>query len=205
MCKRSGDNFFFYKNLKRESSYFVFQTSTEDMETSEATEVIEGTRHEVKQSCSDTRGDTFQGCCCHCPAVSAVLIVVKCRSISAAPVPSQVDSHIMKVVQQIVNQASSGHQIIVQNVTVAEGAAAADAADTITIATPESLTEQVAMTLASAIGDGAVLATDSGLATAQEATVTMVASEDIEIMEHAGEFVIAASQEGDVEVQTVIV
>ncbi|XP_030916936.1 transcription factor E4F1, partial [Geospiza fortis] len=38
----------------------------------------------------------------------------------------------------------------------------------------------------------------------EEATVTMVASEDIEIMEHAGEFVIAA-QEGDVEVQTVIV
>lgn len=120
------------------------------------------------------------------------------------PVPSQVDSHIMKVVQQIVNQANSGHQIIVQNVTVAEGAAATDAADTITIATPESLTEQVAMTLASAIGDGAVLATEGGLA-AQEATVTMVASEDIEIMEHAGEFVIAASQEGEVEVQTVIV
>ncbi|KAF2988105.1 hypothetical protein EK904_006642 [Melospiza melodia maxima] len=115
----------------------------------------------------------------------------------------EVDSHIMKVVQQIVNQANSGHQIIVQNVTVAEGGAGADAADTITIATPESLTEQVAMTLASAIGDGAVLATDGGLA-AQEATVTMVASEDIEIMEHAGEFVIA-SQEGDVEVQTVIV
>lgn len=110
----------------------------------------------------------------------------------------------MKVVQQIVNQANSGHQIIVQNVTVAEGAAAADTADTITIATPESLTEQVAMTLASAIGDGAMLATEGGLAT-QEATVTMVASEDIEIMEHAGEFVIAASQEGEVEVQTVIV
>lgn len=120
------------------------------------------------------------------------------------PLPSQVDSHIMKVVQQIVNQANSGHQIIVQNVTVAEGTAATDTADTITIATPESLTEQVAMTLASAIGDGAVLATDGSLAT-QEATVTMVASEDIEIMEHAGEFVIAASQEGEVEVQTVIV
>lgn len=52
-------NFFLY-DLKRELSYFVFQTSTEDMETSEATEIIEGTRHEVKQSFSDTRGDTFQ-------------------------------------------------------------------------------------------------------------------------------------------------
>ncbi|NXG95933.1 E4F1 factor, partial [Loxia leucoptera] len=150
-----------FSSVVADTQEYIIETSTEDMETSEATEIIEGTRHEV-------------------------------------------DSHIMKVVQQIVNQASSGHQIIVQNVTVAEGAAAADAADTITIATPESLTEQVAMTLASAIGDGAVLATDGGLA-AQEATVTMVASEDIEIMEHAGEFVIAAAQEGDVEVQTVIV
>nr|XP_054499341.1 transcription factor E4F1 isoform X1 [Agelaius phoeniceus] len=149
-----------FSSVVADTQEYIIETSTEDMETSEATEIIEGTRHEV-------------------------------------------DSHIMKVVQQIVNQANSGHQIIVQNVTVAEGGAAADAADTITIATPESLTEQVAMTLASAIGDGTVLATDGGLA-AQEATVTMVASEDIEIMEHAGEFVIAA-QEGDVEVQTVIV
>ncbi|NXM73344.1 E4F1 factor, partial [Serilophus lunatus] len=146
-----------FSSVVADTQEYIIETSTEDMETSEATEIIEGTRHEV-------------------------------------------DSHIMKVVQQIVNQASSGHQIIVQNVTVAEAAAAADAADTITIATPESLTEQVAMTLASAIGDGAVLATDG----AQEATVTMVASEDIEIMEHAGELVIAA-QEGEVEVQTVIV
>ncbi|XP_018863827.1 transcription factor E4F1 isoform X3 [Parus major] len=150
-----------FSSVVADTQEYIIETSTEDMETSEATEIIEGTRHEV-------------------------------------------DSHIMKVVQQIVNQANSGHQIIVQNVTVAEGAAAADAGDTITIATPESLTEQVAMTLASAIGDGAVLATEGGLA-AQEATVTMVASEDIEIMEHAGEFVIAASQEGEVEVQTVIV
>ncbi|XP_027512193.1 transcription factor E4F1 [Corapipo altera] len=150
-----------FSSVVADTQEYIIETSTEDMETSEATEIIEGTRHEV-------------------------------------------DSHIMKVVQQIVNQASSGHQIIVQNVTVAEGAgAAADAADTITIATPESLTEQVAMTLASAIGDGAVLAADGAVA-AQEATVTMVASEDIEIMEHAGEFVIA-TQEGELEVQTVIV
>ncbi|NWU07022.1 E4F1 factor, partial [Cephalopterus ornatus] len=150
-----------FSSVVADTQEYIIETSTEDMETSEATEIIEGTRHEV-------------------------------------------DSHIMKVVQQIVNQASSGHQIIVQNVTVAEGTgAAADTADTITIATPESLTEQVAMTLASAIGDGAVLAADGAIA-AQEATVTMVASEDIEIMEHAGEFVIAA-QEGELEVQTVIV
>lgn len=103
----------------------------------------------------------------------------------------------MKVVQQIVNQANSGHQIIVQNVTVAESSAVVpDSTDTIAIATPECLTEQVAMTLASAIGEGGM--------EAEEATVTMVASDDIEIMEHTGEFVIA-SQEGELEVQTVIV
>uniref|UniRef100_A0A8C8EDJ2 Transcription factor E4F1 n=1 Tax=Otus sunia TaxID=257818 RepID=A0A8C8EDJ2_9STRI len=150
-----------FSSVVADTQEYIIETATEDMETSEATEIIEGTRHEV-------------------------------------------DSHIMKVVQQIVNQANSGHQIIVQNVTVAENSeVSTDAADTITIATPESLTEQVAMTLASAIGEGAVLATEGGIET-EEATVTMVASEDIEIMEHAGEFVIA-SQEGEVEVQTVIV
>uniref|UniRef100_A0A8C7EG09 E4F transcription factor 1 n=1 Tax=Nothoprocta perdicaria TaxID=30464 RepID=A0A8C7EG09_NOTPE len=150
-----------FSSVVADTQEYIIETATEDMETSEAAEIIEGTRHEV-------------------------------------------DSHIMKVVQQIVNQANSGHQIIVQNVTVAENSeGSADAADTITIATPESLTEQVAMTLASAIGEGAVLTTEGGIE-AQEATVTMVASEDIEIMEHAGEFVIA-SQEGEVEVQTVIV
>ncbi|XP_032847959.2 transcription factor E4F1 isoform X3 [Tyto alba] len=150
-----------FSSVVADTQEYIIETATEDMETSEATEIIEGTRDEV-------------------------------------------DSHIMKVVQQIVNQANSGHQIIVQNVTVAENSeVATDAADTITIATPESLTEQVAMTLASAIGEGAVLTAEGGIE-AEEATVTMVASEDIEIMEHAGEFVIA-SEEGEVEVQTVIV
>ncbi|XP_065706947.2 transcription factor E4F1 isoform X2 [Patagioenas fasciata] len=150
-----------FSSVVADTQEYIIETATEDMETSEATEIIEGTRHEV-------------------------------------------DSHIMKVVQQIVNQANSGHQIIVQNVTVAEDSEVpTDAGDTITIATPESLTEQVAMTLASAIGEGAVLTTEGSIQT-EEATVTMVASEDIEIMEHAGEFVIS-SQEGEVEVQTVIV
>ncbi|KAM6320238.1 transcription factor E4F1 isoform 1-T1 [Podargus strigoides] len=150
-----------FSSVVADTQEYIIETATEDMETSEATEIIEGTRHEV-------------------------------------------DSHIMKVVQQIVNQANSGHQIIVQNVTVAENSEVpTDAADTITIATPESLTEQVAMTLASAIGEGAVLTTEGSIQ-AEEATVTMVASEDIEIMEHAGEFVIA-TQEGEVEVQTMIV
>ncbi|NXJ60930.1 E4F1 factor, partial [Rostratula benghalensis] len=150
-----------FSSVVADTQEYIIETATEDMETSEATEIIEGTRHEV-------------------------------------------DSHIMKVVQQIVNQANSGHQIIVQNVTVAENSeVTTDAADTITIATPESLTEQVAMTLASAIGEGAVLTTEGSIET-EEATVTMVASEDIEIMEHTGEFVIA-SQEAEVEVQTVIV
>uniref|UniRef100_A0A8D1TJ16 C2H2-type domain-containing protein n=1 Tax=Sus scrofa TaxID=9823 RepID=A0A8D1TJ16_PIG len=120
---------------------------------------------------------------------------------------TEVDSHIMKVVQQIVHQASAGHQIIVQNVTMDQevglGPEAA-AADTITIATPESLTEQVAMTLASAISEGTVLTARSGTRGSEQATVTMVSSEDIEILEHAGELVIA-SPEGQLEVQTVIV
>ncbi|KAL8174967.1 UNVERIFIED_CONTAM: Transcription factor e4f1 [Gekko kuhli] len=146
-----------FSSVVADTQEYIIETATEDMETSEATEIIEGTRHEV-------------------------------------------DSHIMKVVQQIVNQASSGHQIIVQNVTVAESAGLApDSTDTIAIATPESLTEQVAMTLASAIGEGAVLAVEGG----GEGEMAAV-GEDIEIVEHSGEFVIA-SQEGELEVQTVIV
>ncbi|XP_015284506.1 PREDICTED: transcription factor E4F1 [Gekko japonicus] len=146
-----------FSSVVADTQEYIIETATEDMETSEATEIIEGTRHEV-------------------------------------------DSHIMKVVQQIVNQASSGHQIIVQNVTVAESAGLApDSTDTIAIATPESLTEQVAMTLASAIGEGAVLAAEGGSEAEAAALV-----EDIEIVEHTGEFVIA-SQEGELEVQTVIV
>ncbi|XP_058426273.1 transcription factor E4F1 isoform X5 [Diceros bicornis minor] len=120
---------------------------------------------------------------------------------------TEVDSHIMKVVQQIVHQASAGHQIIVQNVTMDQEAGLgpeAAAADTITIATPESLTEQVAMTLASAISEGTVLTARAGTNGTEQATVTMVSSEDIEILEHAGELVIA-SPEGQLEVQTVIV
>ncbi|KAM5198466.1 transcription factor E4F1 isoform 5-T5 [Hipposideros larvatus] len=120
---------------------------------------------------------------------------------------TEVDSHIMKVVQQIVHQASAGHQIIVQNVTMDQEAGLspeAAAADTITIATPESLTEQVAMTLASAISEGTVLTARAGANGTEQATVTMVSSEDIEILEHTGELVIA-SPEGQLEVQTVIV
>ncbi|XP_032957134.1 transcription factor E4F1 isoform X3 [Rhinolophus ferrumequinum] len=120
---------------------------------------------------------------------------------------TEVDSHIMKVVQQIVHQASAGHQIIVQNVTMDQEAGLgpeAAAADTITIATPESLTEQVAMTLASAISEGTVLTARAGANGAEQATVTMVSSEDIEILEHTGELVIS-SPEGQLEVQTVIV
>ncbi|XP_041133168.1 transcription factor E4F1-like isoform X3 [Polyodon spathula] len=114
----------------------------------------------------------------------------------------QVGSHIMKVVQQIVNQANSGHQIIVQNVTMDENAGmSADCTDTITIATPESLTEQVAMTLATAISDGTILTTEGSLGTG-DGTVTMVASQDIEVMEQTEEYVIASPE---VEIQTVII
>lgn len=116
---------------------------------------------------------------------------------------TQVGNHIMKVVQQIVNQSNSGHQIIVQNVSMENGAAiTSDCGDTITIATPESLTEQVAMTLASAISEGSILATGSTMEV-EDNTVTMVASQDIEVMGQSEEFVITSPEE--VEIQTVIV
>nr|XP_058893108.1 transcription factor E4F1 isoform X8 [Kogia breviceps] len=153
-----------FSSVVADTQEYIIEATADDAETSEATEIIEGTQTEV-------------------------------------------DSHIMKVVQQIVHQASAGHQIIVQNVTMDQEAGLgteAASADTITIATPESLTEQVAMTLASAISEGTVLTARSGTNGAEQATVTMVSSEDIEILEHAGELVIA-SPEGQLEVQTVIV
>lgn len=120
-------------------------------------------------------------------------------------------SQIMKVVQQIVSQSQQrgggGRQIIVRNVVAGEddtGAATAtisDSGDTITIATPESLTEQVALTLASAIGDGTIL-TEA----APETTVTMVTegeAQEVEVMEQE-QFVIAAIPD-EMEVQTVVV
>uniref|UniRef100_A0A3B3RBY4 Transcription factor E4F1 n=1 Tax=Paramormyrops kingsleyae TaxID=1676925 RepID=A0A3B3RBY4_9TELE len=116
---------------------------------------------------------------------------------------NEVGNHIMKVVQQIVNQSNSGHQIIVQNVSMENGAAiTSDCGDTITIATPESLTEQVAMTLASAISEGSILATGNTMEV-EDNTVTMVASQDIEVMGQSEEFVITSPEE--VEIQTVIV
>ncbi|KAK2507513.1 hypothetical protein MC885_021889 [Smutsia gigantea] len=153
-----------FSSVVADTQEYIIEATSDDAETSEATEIIEGTQTEV-------------------------------------------DSHIMKVVQQIVHQASAGHQIIVQNVTMDQEARLgpkAAAADTITIATPESLTEQVAMTLASAISEGTVLTARAGANGAEQATVTMVSSEDIEILEHAGELVIS-SPEGQLEVQTVIV
>ncbi|XP_021500433.1 transcription factor E4F1 isoform X2 [Meriones unguiculatus] len=153
-----------FSSVVADTQEYIIEATADDTETSEATEIIEGTQTEV-------------------------------------------DSHIMKVVQQIVHQAGAGHQIIVQNVTMDQEAALgseAAAADTITIATPESLTEQVAMTLASAISEGTVLTARAGPSSAEQATVTMMSSEDIEILEHGGELVIA-SPEGQIEVQTVIV
>ncbi|XP_008049509.1 transcription factor E4F1 isoform X3 [Carlito syrichta] len=153
-----------FSSVVADTQEYIIEATADDAETSEATEIIEGTQTEV-------------------------------------------DSHIMKVVQQIVHQASAGHQIIVQNVTMDEDAGLgpeAATADTITIATPESLTEQVAMTLASAISEGTVLTARTGANGTEQATVTMVSSEDIEILEHAGELVIS-SPEGQLEVQTVIV
>ncbi|XP_029997503.1 transcription factor E4F1 isoform X2 [Sphaeramia orbicularis] len=126
---------------------------------------------------------------------------------------NEMGSHIMKVVQQIVSQShgaggTGSHQIIVRNVSAnEEGPSISDCGDTITIATPESLTEQVAMTLASAISDGTLLATASTVETA-EGTVTMVTTEEaveegIQMVQQQEEYVITSPEE--VEIQTVIV
>lgn len=127
--------------------------------------------------------------------------------------PCQMGNHIMKVVQRIVSQSQSAggtgsHQIIVRNMAMnEEGASISDCGDTITIATPESLTEQVAMTLASAISDGTLLAT-AGTVETEDGTVTMVTTEEadeegIQMVHQQEEYVITSPEE--VEIQTVIV
>ncbi|XP_018092620.1 transcription factor E4F1 isoform X2 [Xenopus laevis] len=111
----------------------------------------------------------------------------------------EVDGHIYSVVQQFVSDGSPGQQIIVGNISM-DGEERVEevptTTDTIAIATPELLTEQVALTLASAIEDGAVVAKEEPM---EEQHIPL--PEDVEMMEHAGEFVI----DGDLEVQTVIV
>ncbi|XP_053095048.1 transcription factor E4F1 isoform X2 [Pangasianodon hypophthalmus] len=103
---------------------------------------------------------------------------------------NQLDSQIIKVVQQVVSQAHGGQQIIVRNVEANEKPGVFDTGDTITIATPESLTEQVAITLASAISNGALLSTTSS-------------TEGTTAMEQDEHYVIASSDE--MEIQTVVV
>lgn len=92
---------------------------------------------------------------------------------------NEMGNHIMKVVQRLVSQSQGGagsRQFIVRNMTGEEGPSVSDCGDTITIATPESLTEQVAITLASAISDGTLLAS-AGHADATDGTVTVVTTE----------------------------
>ncbi|XP_016318853.1 transcription factor E4F1 isoform X1 [Sinocyclocheilus anshuiensis] len=116
----------------------------------------------------------------------------------------QMDSHIMKVVQQIVSQSHGGHQIIVRNVAADETPGISDCGDTITIATPESLTEQVAMTLANALSDGTILTTTTEDAMeTPHTTVTMVTAENLETIEQEEQYVIASPDE--MEIQTVVV
>lgn len=122
----------------------------------------------------------------------------------------QMGNHIMKVVQRLVSQSQGGtgsRQIIVRNVLNEEGTSISDCGDTITIATPESLTEQVAMTLASAISDGTLLAS-AGTVETSDGTVTMVTAEEevqggTQIVQQQEEYVITSPEE--VEIQTVIV
>ncbi|XP_061605376.1 transcription factor E4F1 isoform X2 [Phyllopteryx taeniolatus] len=129
---------------------------------------------------------------------------------------NEMGKQIVKVVQQIVSQSHSAgstgsHQIILRNVSGGEeGASIVDCGDTITIATPESLTEQVAMTLASAISDGTLLADAVKTAQGTVAMVTMeeAVEEGIQLVEQQQEEeeeydVITTPQE--VEIHTVIV
>uniref|UniRef100_A0A8C6TKN2 Transcription factor E4F1 n=1 Tax=Neogobius melanostomus TaxID=47308 RepID=A0A8C6TKN2_9GOBI len=124
---------------------------------------------------------------------------------------NEMGSHIMKVVQQIVSQShgagTGSPQIIVRNVGAnEEGLSIADCGDTITIATPESLTEQVAMTLASAINDGTLLGT-TGTVETPEGTVAVVTTpendEDVQIEQQQQEEYVLTSSE--VEIQTFVV
>lgn len=126
----------------------------------------------------------------------------------------------MKVVQRLVSQSQGGagsRQFIVRNMTGEEGPSVSDCGDTITIATPESLTEQVAITLASAISDGTLLAS-AGHADATDGTVTVVTTEgeEQEVEEEQGSQVETQPAEqqqqqyvitspGEMEIQTVIV
>ncbi|XP_020789780.2 LOW QUALITY PROTEIN: transcription factor E4F1 [Boleophthalmus pectinirostris] len=124
---------------------------------------------------------------------------------------TEVGSHIMKVVQQIVSQShgagTGSPQIIVRNAGAnEEGLSISDCGDTITIATPESLTEQVAMTLASAINDGTLLGT-TGTVETPEGTVTVVTTQqDLEegvqmVQQQQEEYVLTP----EVEIQTFVV
>ncbi|XP_063046699.1 transcription factor E4F1 [Engraulis encrasicolus] len=137
---------------------------------------------------------------------------------------SQMGTQIMKVVQQIVSQSQQqgggGRHIIVRNVAASEDSAGtatatiSDTGDTITIATPESLTEQVALTLASAIGDGTILTEAApGSGNAAPTTLTMLTgtaasaeeeAQEVEVMEQEQQYVIATIPD-EMEVQTVVV
>ncbi|XP_018092060.1 transcription factor E4F1 isoform X2 [Xenopus laevis] len=113
----------------------------------------------------------------------------------------EVDGHLFSVVQQIVSDGSPSQQIIVQNMSIdgEERVEEVPTTDTIAIATPELLTEQVALTLASAMEDGVVVAKEEPM---EEQHIPV--PEEVEMMENAEEFVIESHNE-DLEVQTVIV
>ncbi|KAJ3601725.1 hypothetical protein NHX12_032692 [Muraenolepis orangiensis] len=151
---------------------------------------------------------------------------------------NQMGNHIMRVVQEIVNQSRSaggaaGRQIILRNTEQdEEGTSISDCGDIITIATPESLTKQVAMTLANAISDGTLMATTRTTVETADGTITVVstaagdedadadAQQCVEVMEQQeqhqqqhqqqqqeeeeAEFVLSATEEV-VEIQTVVV
>lgn len=115
----------------------------------------------------------------------------------------------MKVVQRLVSQSQGGagsRQFIVRNMTGEEGPSVSDCGDTITIATPESLTEQVAITLASAISDGTLLAS-AGHVDASDGTVTVVTTggEEPEEGSQAGTQLVEQQQQQEQEQQQIVI
>ncbi|XP_053550740.1 transcription factor E4F1 isoform X2 [Bombina bombina] len=118
----------------------------------------------------------------------------------------EVEGELMSVVQEIVSTDNTEGHIIVHSVALDNshpGVEEVTTADTIAIATPESLTAQVAMTLASAIGENVVIPKEEPHVEVEDDSVIDNVKMEVEV-DQSGDFVIT-SHDGDLEVQTVIV
>ncbi|KAM9305454.1 transcription factor E4F1 [Gastrophryne carolinensis] len=216
-CQRCGRGFAEHGTLNRHlktkgGCVAHLQSLAEHGDFSEvmAEDVIEGEPHTVLVEFSSVVADTQE----YIIEASEDLETSEAVELLQSTGTHEVDSRILKVVQQLVRTASPGQQIIVQNVTLDDRMESCieevPATDTITIATPESLTEQVALTLASAMEDGTMITSET--VAAEEVVVPevgapeeVVAPEDVELVDQVGEFVITTVNEDEMEVQAVVV